>query len=395
MHKCFLTLGVTALALMGAQTPTPPAAGAQSRALTRVMGEVVAVDAESRLMTVKADKGENQTLVLEEDGAVLLVPPGETTLEKAKPIPLAEVNRGDKVYARGQPLPESGAIPVRQLVVMSKAAIEKKRDTEREEWQRRGILGTVGELRPKTKEIVLQSRARFGAPAAVAVQVTDKTAFRRYAPDSVKFSEAKPSTLAELKAGDQLRALGEKSADGNTYKADQIVFGTFRTFAGTVTAVNAENNEIKVKRVDGGQTLTVMLNKDSSLRRFPKEFAALMAQRMMGPGPGGPAGPPRGGTPPTGGTPPAGGATIRRAGGDDLLDRLPPVTLAEIKAGDTVLVFSTAGKDPTRATAIAFVSGVEAFLQAMQAMASVRGGPAPGMTLGLPGGALDMGIGLP
>ena len=351
-----------------------------------MLGEVVAVDAESRLMTVKTDKSENYTLVFEENGTVLLVPPGETTLEKAKPIALTDINRGDKVYARGQPLPESGAIPVRQLIVMSRAAIEKKRDTEREEWQKRGVLGTVGEVRTKSKEIVLQSRARLGASAGVVVQVTDKTAFRRYAPDSVKFSDAKPAAFAELKAGDQLRALGERSPDGTSYKAEQVVFGTFRTVAGTVTAVSAESSEVKLKPMEGGQAVTVILNNDSSLRRFPKEFAALMAQRMMG------AGGPQGSA---GAAPAAAPAGMRRSGGDDLLDRLPPLTLAEVKPGDAVLVFSTAGKDPARATAIAFVSGVEPFLAAMQAMASLRGGSLPGQTLGMPGGALDMGIGLP
>ncbi len=367
----------------------------------------MAVDAESRLMTVKTDKSESYTLVFEENGTVLLVPPGETTLEKAKPIALTDISRGDKVYARGQPLPESGAIPVRQLIVMSKAAIEKKRDTEREEWQRRGVLGTVSEVRAKTKEIVLQSRARLGASAGVVVQVTDKTAFRRYAPDSVKFSDAKPAAFAELKAGDQLRALGERSSEGTSYKAEQVVFGTFRTVAGTVTAVNSESNEVKLKPMEGGQAVTVILNKDSSLRRFPKEFAAIMAQRMIGAGgPQGSAGAPPASAPAgpartgpggaaQGSAPPGGGMMMRRAGGDDLLDRLPPLTLAEVKPGDAVLVFSTAGKDPARATAIAFVSGVEPFLAAVQAMASLRGGSLPGQTLGMPGGALDMGIGLP
>lgn len=78
--------------------------------------------------------------------------------------------------------------------------------------------------------------------------------------------------------------------------------------------------------------------------------------------------------------------------GQDLLDRLPPLTATELKPGDAVMLVSTAGKDPSRVTAIAFVSGVEAFLTAPQV--AQRPG-APAQSLGLPGGALDMGIGLP
>ena len=83
-------------------------------------------------------------------------------------------------------------------------------------------------------------------------------------------------------------------------------------------------------------------------------------------------------------------------GGDaqDLLDRLPPLTLAEIKPGDAVMIASTKGKDPMRVTAIAFVSGVEAFLTAAPAQAMQRAGGVP-TSLGLPSGALDVGIGLP
>ncbi len=222
-------------------------------------------------MTVKTDAGDQVTLVFEEDASFLRVPPGEKTLGKAIPIALAEIGRGDRVYTRGQPLPDGKTLPTRQLIVMAKAAIEQKREQEREEWQRRGIIGAVSELRSGKKEIVVQARTREG-PQSLLVQVSDSTRFRRYAPDSVKFSDARSSSFPELKVGDQLRALGEKSADGASYKAEQVVSGTFQTIAGTVSSVKVEANEVKITTFPGRQTVTVVLNKDSLLRRFPKEF---------------------------------------------------------------------------------------------------------------------------
>ena len=74
----------------------------------------------------------------------------------------------------------------------------------------------------------------------------------------------------------------------------------------------------------------------------------------------------------------------------EMLERLPAVTVAELKPGEMVIVSSTVGADPTRVTAIALITGVEAFLQ------TPSGQPgAPGASLGLPSGALDVGIGLP
>ena len=53
---------------------------------------------------------------------------------------------------------------------------------------------------------------------------SSQTVLLRYAPNSVQFADAKPSNLAGLKVGDQLRALGTKSEDGSHYAADKSGF---------------------------------------------------------------------------------------------------------------------------------------------------------------------------
>jgi hypothetical protein len=49
--------------------------------------------------------------------------------------------------------------------------------------------------------------------------VSDKVELRRYAPDSIKFGDAKMSTFSEVQVGDLLRALGERAPDGNEIHA--------------------------------------------------------------------------------------------------------------------------------------------------------------------------------
>ena len=56
---------------------------------------------------------------------------------------------------------------------------------------------------------------------------------RRYAADSVKFDDAKPGTLDQIKPGDQLRARGTKSDDGKEMAAAEIVSGTLPQHPGT------------------------------------------------------------------------------------------------------------------------------------------------------------------
>ena len=88
---------------------------------------------------------------------------------------------------------------------MTKGDLAKKQEAERLEWRRRGILGVITALKPDTKEITISNRTMAGTQSVV-VPVNDKTEMKRYAPDSIKFGDAKPSNFAELKVGDQLRA---------------------------------------------------------------------------------------------------------------------------------------------------------------------------------------------
>ncbi len=89
----------------------------------------------------------------------------------------------------------------------------------------------------------------IGPEKIAVVTLTDKTSYRRYAPDSVKFVDAKASKADEIQPGDQLRARGQKSADGLTVMAEDVVFGTFLTKAGTVDSVDASAKEIGIKEL--------------------------------------------------------------------------------------------------------------------------------------------------
>src|SRR5262249_52787265 len=150
-------------------------------------------------------------------------------------IMFSEISVGDKVYARGKVSDDRKTVPAQKLILMSKADIQKKHEQERLEWQRRGAAGIITALNPQTGEVTLQTRGREGVKPLI-ISSSESAKFRRYAPDSVKFADAKPSSFSELKVGDQLRAMGDKNADGSRLTAEQIVSGTFQTIGGTVTS---------------------------------------------------------------------------------------------------------------------------------------------------------------
>src|SRR5262249_30805739 len=150
----------------------------------------------------------------------------------------------------------------------------------RAEWQKRGLVGVVSAVNPETKEITVTQRSRESK--TVVVEVSANPGMRQYAPDSVKFSDAKPSTLAELKAGYNIRVLGDKNEDGSRVKAEEIVFGSFQTIACTVVSADAPGGVLRLTDLQTKKPVNVKTNPDSVLRRLPPEMAQMMAMRMRG-----------------------------------------------------------------------------------------------------------------
>jgi hypothetical protein len=79
----------------------------------------------------------------------------------------------------------------------------------------------------------------------------------------------------------------------------------------------------------------------------------------------------------------------------DMLERLPTIAIADVKVGDTIIVSSTKGADPTRLTAISLISGADTLLNMLAArQPQTPGQTAPNPASGL-GSGIQFGIGLP
>jgi len=262
---------------------------------------------------------------------------------------------------------EPGTSNLRRIVVMSATDIVKKNEADRMDWTRRGVTGMVSAK--SGNDVTLKIRTLAGESQAV-VTVTETTTFKRYAPDSVKFAEARNSKLSEIGVGDQVRARGVKSEDGLKVTAEDVVFGTFVTKAGTITAVNAETREITVKDLANNKPLVIRVTADSQIKKMP-DMGAMMGG-MMG----------RGGMPP-GGAPTARAARGGVPGGgrgmdiNAMLERMPLSKLEDLKAGETIVVSSTKGAKSNEVTAIMMLANADNILRMIAAQSG--GGRGPGM----------------
>lgn len=424
----FLNLFVVSIS---AQTPPPvPASGPSGIKANLAAGEVTTVNQTDNKIALQTSDGAIDVVITATTG-FKRVPPENPVITAAVDTTFSEIGEKDKILVTGAVSADKKTITAKNVYLMSKSDIAKKLATEREAWRTRGISGRVVKVDYKTKDVTISTRGAAGE-TEVVVSPKDTAEYFRYAANSAKFSDAVASNLAEIKVGDQLRALGDKSPDGLKFTAEKYVSGSFKTVAGKITAIDTAKNEITIEDSANKKPVVIAINTSTTIKQFPPEMAQGIARMMMMSAMGGMQ-PPQGGqgqggqvvvrqggnetrptnpqsgqpnpnsqAPTAGGNPNGGGQGgqggprrmgMGQGGGnlDDMIERLPAISIAQLKIGDTVGISGTAGTDASRYTAIKLLSGVEPFLSIPQISAGGRGNQQP--TINIPG--LDGGFGNP
>ena len=355
---------------------------AGQQAVARRIGAIKTINGNA--ITLTPDSGPDVAVTVQPNARIMRIAPGEKDLKNAAPVPLEELQVGDRVRVRGRASADGTSIAALEVIVIPRSDLEARREQERQDWQKRGFGGLVSAVDPATGTVTI-SVTSFGGKKDIAVQTSKNTVFRRYAPDSVRFDDAKPSTLQEIQPGDQLRARGDRSPAGSELKAEEVVTGSFRNVAGLVNSVDAGSGTITVQDLLSKKPVQVKITSESQLHKLPPEMAQRLAMRLrasMPPGTpgaiassnsaspgragnGGQSAVPPDGTRPNGGG--MGGGGMRQGGAPDLqqmLSRMPAVLLTDLHKGDAVLIVATQGSASGGGTAITLLSGVEPILQA-------------------------------
>jgi hypothetical protein len=376
---------------------------AGTSASARHIGAIKAIA--GNIITLTPDSGPEIAVSVEANTRIVRIAPGEKTLKNATPIQLQDLQVGDRILAAGKASDDAKALSAASIVVMKQSDVEARKQADRQDWQKRGLGGLVKSVDSAAGTATI-SVSGFGGVKTIVVHTSKDTVIRRYAPDSMKFDDAKPSTLQEIQPGDQLRARGNRNADGTDLVAEEIVTGSFRNVAGTVNSVDASAGTMNIEDLLSKKLVQIRVTPESQLHQLPPEMAQRIAMRlkaaMMGAA-GGPsaanatsaaAAPPgNGGGPQSGAGAPAGGIGGMRSGGapdfQQMLSRMPTVALTDLHKGDAVMIVATQGTPSGGATAITLLSGVEPILQAAPSGSSAMmlspwslGAPAGGDALG-------------
>ncbi|MBC7798933.1 MAG: hypothetical protein H7Z37_18845 [Pyrinomonadaceae bacterium] len=418
-----LTLSISALTV-SAQTPTTTQAPQAKTGIadlgitpTFALGEITAIDAANNQISLKTKDGDISAALNAATEYKKVSPENPTDLKAATLTTLGEIGIGDRIIAQGKTADDKKSIATRRVYVMTKADITKRQTADRDEWTKNGIAGRVTAVNAANNEITVATRGLGGSQSTI-VKSTDKTIFRRYAAGSVKFNDAVVSSVSTIQVGDQLRARGAKNVDGSEITVAEVVSGTFKMIAGKIEAIDLAKSEVTIKDQQTAKSVVITVGKDTLLRKFTPERAQMLAMMQNAQSSGQPTiTMEQGGRPPrsnpnaaqmpsnsTGGGDSAdsqprqprrnGMMRTRETGGDvdSMVEKLPGLTLSELKIGDAIAVSSTSGADANRVTAIKLVAGVEPFLTAPQQAAGNRNQGGSQGSFSVPG--LD-GIGAP
>lgn len=349
-----------------AQAGQPPT----SSAAVKPIGTVKAISGNN--VTLATDSGSTLDVTIQDSARILRTQPGQKTLQGAAQITLQELKVGDRmVVAHGNLSADGKSMDATVVFIMTAADVAAKQEQEQEDWNKRGTGGLVKSVDAVNGTVTI-TVAGAGGTKAILLRISKSTIIRRYAPDSVKFDDAKPGTLEQIQPGDQLRVRGTKNADGSEMTADEIVSGKFRNVAGTVLTTDKADNSVTVMDLLTKTRVTLKVGADSQMRNLPPMVAERIAMRLKGGANGSANGPPNGSGQGEhqgfrGGEPPGNGSAHKPGGSPDfqqILERMPAVTLADLQKGTVVMAVATEGSPTTQPTAITLLTGVEPILTA-------------------------------
>lgn len=257
--------------LLSGQTRSQVTSTGNPSTVTNIFGKVSQIKTDIKQIQVSTQAGENITVSVDDQSEFKRVPAGETTLQNAAAIGFSEIALGDNTFVRGLSTGKS-AVLARQIVVITGSDIAKRKEQKLEDWKKRGVSGIVKNVDVAANKISIELKGEGSKPLEIVSG--SKTSFQRYQINARSMEDYQPGGLETVKAGDQIRALGNISADGLRYDAEEIFTGSFKVINGKVKSTNPEAGEFTIVDSKSNKTITVAVNKNSNFKRLTAESIA-------------------------------------------------------------------------------------------------------------------------
>ncbi len=263
----FAALAVVTAVVAFAQTPA------------QFLGSVTAINGTT--LTVKPDAGDTRQVDVPSSASLKRVAPGQKDLSTAADMTFGELATGDRVLVKTDPNATGPNGVALRIIAIKQADVAAKQAKEREDWASRSVGGLVKSVDAASGVILVTSGAGPTAKT-ITVNTSKATVLKRYAPASIDYDAATPAAIDAIHPGDQLKARGTKSADGNQIAAEEVVSGTFRNISGAISSIDPTAATFTLKDLATKKTVTIHVPKDALMRRLPDMMARMLAARLSG-----------------------------------------------------------------------------------------------------------------
>lgn len=354
------------------------AAAAKGRYVS-LIGTVEKVDAAGKILSIKPDKADETSVKFDDKTQFLRLPAGVTDTKQATRASASDVSAGDRVIARLRSGEETQ--PAVFLYFEKKAELAQRKEKTAEEWKKDGVSGIATSVDAAAKKIVISVRAG-GPPRDVTLDVGGNVDATRYRAET---GRNEPSSIASIRPGDQVTVIGQKNADATAIQVEAITSGFYKTLPVQIKSIDPAAKEILATDLSSKKPITITISADTSLKKLDDATALQLARRLnptfQNEGRGGRGGRGADGTAPPEGRGLAGGGDPGRAGRGDfqgrggrgggraldlgrIIDQQPTITLADLKAGEPIVVAGAATDDLSKLRALKLISGVDPILRA-------------------------------
>jgi|SRR5579872_162318 len=306
--------------------------------IAQKIGKIQALNGNTLIL--KSNDGNETKVSIPESAQILRVPPGEKDLSHAQPAALKDLQINDRLLVRGRTGEDPHGLVANLAILMKLPDLTQKQTRDREAWQK-GAGGTVQSIDLTDGTIVVGITPGYTAK----IRVGNSTGILHYGANSVKFADAMPGRLDEIKIGDQLRARGTITKETQEFLADQIIYGSFRSISGIILTIDSGNHTLTIKDVLAKKTVMVKVGPDCQLRRLPAPAAQKLAV-MLGSKSSNPA------------------STGGQNSLTQLLGQSQTAGFTELKKDDGVMVLVGSREGQAIITGLAVLGGVEPILTA-------------------------------
>ena len=228
-------------------------------------------------------------------------------------IKFDEISTGDLVCVEG----DANANTFSKVTVVPRTELERAQREFALNWQSNSVYGSILTMDKASRKVMVMPLASQNPPPPTEITLPAETVFRTYPSTAMRIGDAGPIRVDDLQVGDKVYIRGRRSPGTQMLEASLLIQGGMRAVVAALLEVEA--SKVRVQEYGTGRTLDIAV-------------PSTRAYRTM--------------------------AELTNSSGGVRLDEsaLSTITLADLKAGDTVLVVGTVDYESNRGTALGVVA---------------------------------------